>query len=84
MKIVRVVFESYKKVLERKNPAANKRPDQENQFWSTLLRAEQLPLFHLDKHKNLAGINTNGHFLIKILIITPSLLITSKLSFQKF
>ena len=32
MKIVPVVFESYKKVLGRKNPAANKRPDQENQF----------------------------------------------------
>ena len=51
MKIVRVVFESYKKVLERKNPAANKRPDQANQFWSILQRAEQLRLFHSDKHK---------------------------------
>ena len=51
MKIVRVVFESYKKVLERKNPAANKQPDKENQFWSILLCAEQLPFFHSDKHK---------------------------------
>ena len=51
MKIVRVVFESYKKLLGRKNPAANKRPDQENQLWSILLCAEQLPLFHSDKHK---------------------------------
>ena len=51
MKIVRVVFESYKKVLGRKNPAANKRPDQENQFWNMLLCEEQLPLLKSDKHK---------------------------------
>ena len=51
MKIVRVVFESYKKLLGRKNPAANKRPDQANQFWSILLRTEQLPLSHSEKHK---------------------------------
>jgi hypothetical protein len=51
MKIVRVVFESYKKVLGRKNLAANKRPDQANKFWSMLVRAEQLPLFNSDKHK---------------------------------
>jgi hypothetical protein len=51
MEIVRVVFESCKKVLGRKNPAANKRPDKANQFWSILLCPEQLPLFHSDKHK---------------------------------
>jgi hypothetical protein len=51
MKIVRVVFESYKKVLGRKNPAANKRPNQANQFWSILPGTEQLPFFHSDKYK---------------------------------
>jgi hypothetical protein len=51
MKIVRVVFESYKKLLGRKNLAANKRPDQANPFWSILLRAEQLRLCNSDKHK---------------------------------
>jgi hypothetical protein len=60
MKIVFVVFENCKKVLRRKNPAANKRPNQENQFWSILLCAEQLPLFHSDKHKK-AGINPAGY-----------------------
>ena len=52
MKIVRVVFDRYKKVLGRKNPAAIKRPDQANQFWSILLGSEQLALFHSDKHKS--------------------------------
>jgi hypothetical protein len=51
MKIVRIVFDSYKKVLGRKNPAANKRPDLANQFWSILLGTEQLLLFNSDKNK---------------------------------
>jgi hypothetical protein len=51
MKIILVFIESYKKVLGKKNSAANKRPDQANQYWSILLRAEELPLFHSDKHK---------------------------------
>ena len=51
MKIVPVVFESYKKVLGRKNLAANKRPDLASQLWSLLLCAEQLNLFHSEKHK---------------------------------
>jgi hypothetical protein len=51
MKIFVVVFESYKMVLGRKNSTANKRPDQASKFWSILLRAEQIPLFHSDKPK---------------------------------